>query len=63
MQDGFKLVEADAKEKLFQLYNVLDDNEERNDLAESYPEKVEQLKRIMEQQTNSARPDLSSLSD
>ena len=59
MQDGFKLVEADAKKKMFQLYNVRDDNEERNDLAESHPEKVEQLKRIMEQQTNSARPDLS----
>ena len=44
---------------MFQLYNVRDDNEERNDLAESHPEKVEQLKRIMEQQTNSTRPDLS----
>ena len=60
MQDGFKLVEADSKKKLFQLYNVQNDNEERTDLSESYPEKVEQLKRIMEQQTNSARPDLSN---
>lgn len=57
-QDGFKLVEADARKKLFQLYNILEDNEERNDLAANYPEKVEKLKLIMEEQTNSARPDL-----
>ena len=57
-KDGFKLVEADARKKLFQLYNILEDNEERNDLAANYPEKVEKLKLIMEEQTNSARPDL-----
>ena len=58
MQDGFKLVEANRKQKLFQLYNVLQDNEERTDLAAEYPQKVEQLKLIMEQETDSPRPDL-----
>ena len=58
MQDGYKLVEANRKKKLFQLYNVLQDNDERTDLAAEYPEKVEQLKLIMEQETDSPRPDL-----
>jgi len=58
MQDGFKLVEANRKQELFQLYNVLQDNEERTDLAAEYPEKVEQLKLIMKQETDSPRPDL-----
>jgi len=57
-QEGFKLVEANRKEGLFQLYNVHDDNEERVDLAAKYPEKVQQLKQIMKQETNSSRPDL-----
>ena len=58
MKDGFKLVEANRKQGVFQLYNILEDNEERNDLAAHYPEKLEKLKQIMESQTNSARPDL-----
>ena len=58
MQDGFKLIEANRKQNLFQLYNILQDNEERVDLAAEYPDKVEQLKLIMERETNSARPDL-----
>ncbi|GAA5507547.1 arylsulfatase [Novipirellula caenicola] len=57
--DGMKLVEADRKKGLFQLYNILQDNEERNDLAAQYPEKVEQLKAILKQQINSQRPDLA----
>ena len=58
MQDGFKLVEANRKQKLFQLYNIIQDNEERTDLAAAYPEKVKQLKQIMELETDSPRPDL-----
>uniref|UniRef100_UPI00356A7369 sulfatase-like hydrolase/transferase n=1 Tax=Novipirellula sp. TaxID=2795430 RepID=UPI00356A7369 len=57
--DGMKLVEADRKKGLFQLYNILQDNEERNDLAAQYPEKVEQFKAILKQQINSQRPDLA----
>ncbi|WP_404309549.1 arylsulfatase [Neorhodopirellula lusitana] len=56
--EGFKLVEADRSKNLFQLYNILSDNEERFDLASQYPEKVEHLKQIMQQETNSQRPDL-----
>jgi len=58
MQDGFKLVEADNKKGLFQLYNIIQDNEERTDLAAEYPKKVERLKLIMDQETDSPRPDL-----
>ena len=58
MQDGLKLVEASRKRGLFQLYDILRDNEERNDLASKYPEKVKQLAEIMKQETNSPRPDL-----
>ena len=58
MQDGFKLVEADSKKGLFQLYNIIQDNEERTDLAAEYPKKVERLKLIMDQETDSPRPDL-----
>ncbi len=57
-QEGFKLVEADRKQGLFQLYNVIEDNEERNDLAASYPEVVDRLKQILKRETNSPRPDL-----
>lgn len=56
--DGFKLVEADRKRALFQLYNILEDNEERIDLASKFPHQVERLKQILKQQTNSQRPDL-----
>jgi len=58
MQDGFKLVESNRKERLFQLYNILQDNQERTDLAAEYPDKVKLLIEIMQQETNSARPDL-----
>ncbi|TWU19022.1 Arylsulfatase [Allorhodopirellula heiligendammensis] len=56
--EGFKLVEADRDRDDFQLYNILDDNEERVDLSERYPEKVKQLKQTLRQQINSQRPDL-----
>nr|WP_231691283.1 hypothetical protein [Aureliella helgolandensis] len=32
--DGWKLVELDRKQDLFQLYNIREDNEERHNLAE-----------------------------
>ena len=58
MQDGLKLVEANREHSLFQLYNILQDNEERTDLAIEYPEKVKQLIQIIKRETNSPRPDL-----
>lgn len=58
MQDGFKLVEAKRKQGVFQLYNILEDNEERSDLAADYPDKVNHLIEILKRETNSARPDL-----
>ncbi|WP_348534506.1 arylsulfatase [Pontiella agarivorans] len=58
-REGFKLVEADKKRGLFQLYNILTDNEERHDLADQYPEKVSQLKTILERELDSGRPDLA----
>ncbi|QDS91706.1 Arylsulfatase [Roseimaritima multifibrata] len=57
-QEGLKLVEADRRKGLFQLYNILDDNEERNDLAPQSPETVNRLKQILKQEMNSPRPDL-----
>ncbi len=58
MQDGFKLVEANRKQGVFQLYNIKEDNEERSDLAADYPDKVQRLIQILKRETNSARPDL-----
>jgi arylsulfatase A-like enzyme len=57
-REGLKLVEADRKQGVFQLYDILKDNEERNDLASQFPEKVDRLKQILKQETNSERPDL-----
>lgn len=57
--EGMKLVEADKKRGLFQLYNILDDNEERHDLSAQYPEKVTYLKNLLQSQINSARPDVN----
>lgn len=57
--EGYKLVEADRKKGVFQLYNILEDNEERIDLAPQYPGEVDRLKQILQQETNSQRPDLT----
>jgi len=57
-RDGLKLVEADRKKGLFQLFNIVDDNEERTDLASQFPEQVERLKQILKRETGSQRPDL-----
>jgi arylsulfatase A len=59
--DGFKLVEAGKKDGIFQLYNIREDNEERNDLASLHREKVAELKLILEKEIGSERPDLSGL--
>ncbi|MEI6891971.1 MAG: arylsulfatase [Pontiella sp.] len=57
-KDGFKLVEIDRKTNAFQLYNLQEDNEERYNLADQYPERVLQLREILLRELNSPRPDL-----
>nr|WP_146534422.1 arylsulfatase [Rubripirellula reticaptiva] len=57
-REGLKLVEANRNQGVFQLYDILQDNEERNDLASHQPEKVAQLKAILQSETDSPRPDL-----
>ncbi|MDQ8183787.1 arylsulfatase [Pelagicoccus sp. SDUM812005] len=57
-RDGWKLVEVDRDRDEFQLYYIAKDNEERFDLANSYPEKVEVLKKILLSNIDSERPDL-----
>ena len=59
-KDGWKLVEIDRQKNLFQLYRVTEDNEERNDLSETNPEKVKELKEILLRELDSERPDLKS---
>ncbi len=56
--DGWKLVEIDRTEDIFQLYYLPDDNEERSDLAGSYPGRVNDLKEILLRELDSPRPDL-----
>ncbi|WP_404307733.1 arylsulfatase [Neorhodopirellula lusitana] len=56
-RDGWKLIEIDRKKNDFQLYNVLEDNEERFNLADQYPERVASLKAILMDQLDSDRPD------
>jgi len=57
-KDEWKLVEIDRAKNHFQLYHLKNDNEERHDLAEQYPERVEELKQILLRELDSARPDL-----
>ncbi len=57
-KDGFKLVEIDRKKDQFQLYNIKDDNEERYNIEDKYPERVARLKKILLSEIDSARPDL-----
>jgi arylsulfatase A len=56
--DGWKLVEIDREKDDFQLYQLTDDNEERNDLALTNPEKLEELKKILLSELDSERSDL-----
>lgn len=57
MKEGWKLI-MDNRSGGFQLYNILDDNEERHELSAKYPERVEQMKKILLENLNSDRPDL-----
>lgn len=56
--DGWKLIEVDRKKNSFQLYNIHKDNEERFNLENQYPKKVNELKTILLRELDSARPDL-----
>ncbi len=55
---GWKLIEIDRKQDHFQLYNIAEDNEERNELSAKYPERVSHLKAILLSELESPRPDL-----
>jgi arylsulfatase A len=57
-RDGWKLIEIDRTKNQFQLYNIKEDNEERHNLADQYPEKVSTLKAILLRELDSDRPDL-----
>lgn len=58
-KEGWKLVEIDRKKDQFQLYNIKEDNEERFNLEDKFPERVERLKNILLPELNSPRPDLA----
>ena len=55
---GWKLVESDLQNGEYQLYNIIDDNEERRNLEQQYPERVNELKKILQREIDSPRPDL-----
>jgi arylsulfatase A-like enzyme len=55
-RDGWKLVEIGDHD--YQLYNIVQDNEERLDQAPKYPERVERMKAILKRECTSPRPDL-----
>ncbi|MDZ8117086.1 arylsulfatase [Pontiella agarivorans] len=59
MKDGFKLIE-DNRTGEYQLYNILEDNEERHELSAEYPEKVRQMAKILKREIDSPRPDLET---
>ena len=55
---GWKLIEIDREADKYQLYHVLEDNEERHNLESSRPEIVARLKTILLSELDSPRPDL-----
>ena len=57
-REGWKLVEVERTEDHYQLYNIIDDNEERHELSAKFPEKVAYLKKILLSELDSDRPDL-----
>ena len=57
-QDGMKVVEANRKEKRYQLYNILTDNEERHELSKQHPQRLKDLRKTLQSELNSKRPDL-----
>ena len=59
-RDGWKLIELNRKRGEYQLYNVLADNQEFNNLEDKYPERVDLLKSILLKQIDSERPDLTA---
>ncbi|MDP0489708.1 MAG: arylsulfatase [Verrucomicrobiota bacterium JB023] len=58
-REGWKVVQTGRKEGEVQLYNIRTDNEERDNLEETHPERTEELKRLLEKEINSPRPDLA----
>ncbi|MDF7825764.1 arylsulfatase [Pontiellaceae bacterium B12227] len=58
-RDGFKLLEIGKKRDRYQLYNILQDQMETEELSGKYPEKVEELKRVLKREVVSERPDLN----
>ncbi|MBK1877636.1 arylsulfatase [Pelagicoccus mobilis] len=57
-RDGWKLIQTNRKTGEVQLYNILADNEERENLEAKYPEIVDSLSKILIRELNSERPDL-----
>lgn len=57
-RDGWKVVQTGRKKGEVQLYNVLQDNEERHNLENKFPERAAELKAILERELGSPRPDL-----
>lgn len=55
---GMKLVEIDAVKGHYQLYDLVFDSEERDDLADDHPEFVEDLKAVLKREIDSPRRDL-----
>ncbi|TWU44548.1 Arylsulfatase [Rubripirellula tenax] len=58
-RDGWKLVESNKNAGEYQLYNILVDNQERDNVEGEHPGRVSKLKDILLQQIDSERPDLS----
>lgn len=46
-QEGWKAIEIDKKHETFQLYNILNDNEERHELSKQHPEKLSHLIKVL----------------
>ncbi len=59
-KDGWKLLETGKKRYQYQLYNIFNDNEERNEVSTQYPERVEWLKKTLKKELVSERPDLKT---
>lgn len=57
-RDGWKIVEIDREKDHYQLYHLESDNEERNELSSSEPERTSQLKALLQLEIDSPRPDL-----
>ncbi|WP_244651451.1 MULTISPECIES: arylsulfatase [unclassified Lentimonas] len=58
LRDGWKLVAIGKKGDRYQLYNILNDPMEKQELSAQYPEKVETLRALLKREIDSERPDL-----